>query len=576
MSIFQVETGTAHGRGFSREDSEGYLAKLASFLMRPASNGSSQNFTANASTDELTCSSHGYSDGDPVIVTSTTTLPTPLAESTEYYIIVVDANTFQLAETHGDAIDGTEIDLTDTGSGTHSVYAAGGGAEWYLFDDMSDATGQTFATTDVNTSTDQITITGHGLHTGQLIWFTSTDTVPAGLGDQTERYAIRIDANTIEVATSYSNAISGTSIDITSQGVGTHTMTPREQSMMFCNTASPTANDIDTDPSSGPPKFMKISMLASESGYIRIQFAMWHNTTTHFTYGYWFGQRVATYDDADFPYYFRGGEQCVIAQSRYEGTYYCAGMDEFVGDSNLLEGTDKYGILQSGASAGSSVVLQLDTGEAANITVDKYYYLWDFNDTSFVQYVKVTARDLGTDQVTIETLAENVASGAVLSAYTHRWVGFGNGKYTSDNMCQDSTYDSISKIPYCSSYNSGDNSYCFHDQVGAISGAIQLCEAGEYLSTMNPDDEGNYAVMRPGITEYYRENTTTSSVYTEMNRGYGVLRNTYMCMKNSMVASSDGYTINSTNYLYFNNDSEIFNNGSSLQGILFLDSESTS
>lgn len=577
MAIFQVESGTAHGRGFSREDANGILAKLASWLMRPAADEASQNFTVNASTDQATCGTHGYVTGEPIMVTTTSALPSPLAAATEYYVIYVDADTFQFAETYGDAMDGTAIDLTDTGTGTHSVYANGGGANWYKFDDCSDATPQNFATTDVNTGTDQITLTAHGLHTGQRIVFTSTDTVPAGLSSGTERYAIRIDANTIEVATTYANAIAGTAIDITSVGVGTHTMTPYEQSMVFCNTASPTANDIDTDPGGGPPKFIRISMLTSEAAYIRIQFAMWHNTTTHFTYGYWFGQRVATYDDADFAYNFRGGEQAMFVSSRLGSIWYTAGMDEFVGDSNLLEGTDKYGILQGGVSAGADVVLQLDTGEAANITAYKYYYLWDFNDISNVQYVKVTARDLGTDQVTVEALSENFAAGAVLSAYTHRWVGFGNGKvYNSPNMCQDYTYDSISKIPYCSSYNSGDNSYCFHNQTGSITAAVETCSADEYMRKMNPDDELNYVPMRSGLVEHYRENSGTSAITDEMNRGYGVLTNVYLSMANSRDKGSDGRIINSSNYLYLQDASDVFNNGYSLYSVEILDTESTS
>lgn len=82
---------------------------------------SAQNFTADAGADELTASSHGYVTNNRVQVSSSGTLPAGLSALTTYYVIKVDANTFQLATSAANASAGTAIDLTDTGSGTHSV-----------------------------------------------------------------------------------------------------------------------------------------------------------------------------------------------------------------------------------------------------------------------------------------------------------------------------------------------------------------------------------------------------------------------------------------------------------------------
>lgn len=577
MAIFQVESDTCHGRGFSREDSEGFLAKLASFLMRPASDGGSQNFTVNATTDQATCGTHGYSNGDPIVVTSTTTLPDPLAESTEYYVIYVDANTFQFAETYGDAVDGTAINLTDTGTGTHSVYAKGGGANLNVWADYSDATAQTFATTDVNTGTDQITLTAHGLENYQRVQFTTSGGLPAGLTASTTYYIIVVDANTIEVATSFANALAGTQIDITTVGSGTHTLTPYEQSMIFCNTVGAAANDIATGPDSGPPKFVRISMYTEDAGYVNIQFLMWHDTSTFTSYGIWFGQRLATYDDADFVYDVRGGDEMFVFSTRLGSSWYVVGLDTFVGDANLLEGTDKVGVDQSGASAGSSVVMQLDTGEAANFTADSYYYILDFDGQTKAQYVKVESVNAGTDQITIETLHDDVAAGAIIGAYIHRWVGFGNGHLTSTNLVNFCvTYlsrDCISTIPYVSSI---DASYVMNQNFTlGITGSVGLDAARNYLTKMAPDDEGNYAVMRPGVYELSIHNDASDTA-TGMNRGYGVLKNTYLIYSTSLSAFLDGKTIGGSNYLFTEDEFNLFNAGNSNYAVLVLDTESTS
>lgn len=84
----------------------------------------------------------------------------------------------------------------------------------------------TFATTDVNTGTDVITLSSTTLFpTGTPIVFTSTTTVPAGLTSGTTYYAINVSGTTIKVAASAALALAGTAIDITTQGTGTHTIT---------------------------------------------------------------------------------------------------------------------------------------------------------------------------------------------------------------------------------------------------------------------------------------------------------------------------------------------------------------
>ena len=74
--------------------------------------------------DTLTLTGHAYVTGDgPVQLTTTDTLPAGLGLSTDYWIVVSDADTIQLAAAFADSVAAspTVIDLTDAGVGTHTI-----------------------------------------------------------------------------------------------------------------------------------------------------------------------------------------------------------------------------------------------------------------------------------------------------------------------------------------------------------------------------------------------------------------------------------------------------------------------
>lgn len=82
-----------------------------------------------------------------------------------------------------------------------------------------------FATTDVNTGTDVITLSSTASYpTGTPITFTSSGVVPTGLSLNVVYYVINVTGTTIKVATSAANATAGTAVDITAVGSGTHTI----------------------------------------------------------------------------------------------------------------------------------------------------------------------------------------------------------------------------------------------------------------------------------------------------------------------------------------------------------------
>ncbi len=75
-----------------------------------------------AASDLMTIVAHGLHTGDgPVRMTTTTTLPAGLALATDYYVVRLSADTFGLATSRANALAGTKIDITDAGTGTHTI-----------------------------------------------------------------------------------------------------------------------------------------------------------------------------------------------------------------------------------------------------------------------------------------------------------------------------------------------------------------------------------------------------------------------------------------------------------------------
>jgi hypothetical protein len=538
MAKFRREDGSCTGRGFSMVDADGICAKFLSWCKRPNADGSDQAFTATAASDECACVGHGYLTGDSVKLLTTTTLPAPLALLTEYYIIWISADIFKLATSHYNAMAGTAIDITDTGTGTHSVYALGGGANWYLHADYTRNIAKDFATTDVNTTTETITIAGHGFSNCHRVVFSSTTTVPGGLTAGTVYFAIRVDDDNIKVATTYANAYAGTARDLTSQGTGTHSITPAEFFAIFCDTASPTVNDYNTGPSGGPPKFITVGYHTATAGYIYFGQMLWWDTATESPHGLVvrFTGDIGTYDSAEFAYDFRGGDEMMFIATRRGTTWNNVYLDEWDGISSLVEGTDKVGVLQSAAGGTGDVTLQLAAGQAANFTEGKYYYIYDFQGHSWVDYGRCLARDTGADTITLEGLGQNFPAGSVVCAYAHRTY-MGAGALTAV------------WIPYISSTAM---SRSFHNQ----SDLFYTGQENQYiygvdttmLGRMRPDDEGYYLAMRGIVTELYDKNASNVSG----NRAYGKTKNMIQTYGSGLAQMLDYRTMDGIDYLHFN------------------------
>lgn len=83
----------------------------------------SQDFTVVAATDVITSAAHNLDVDDIITVSSTGVLPGGMSAATSYHVIEATTDTFKLSATEG----GASLNITDTGSGTHTFLAIMGG-----------------------------------------------------------------------------------------------------------------------------------------------------------------------------------------------------------------------------------------------------------------------------------------------------------------------------------------------------------------------------------------------------------------------------------------------------------------
>lgn len=115
MAIFQSTVG----------DLFDDLIRLRDRLLSGRNPIAGETFTANAATEELTVT-ETYTTGEAVTLDTTDTLPGltaggTLAKGSTYYAIVTGPGLIQLADTYANALLGVALDLSDAGTGTHTV-----------------------------------------------------------------------------------------------------------------------------------------------------------------------------------------------------------------------------------------------------------------------------------------------------------------------------------------------------------------------------------------------------------------------------------------------------------------------
>lgn len=87
--------------------------------------------------------------------------------------------------------------------------------------------------TDVSVANNTFSKTSHGFITGLKVQVANSDTLPAPLAASTDYYVIKSSVDTFKLATSLSNALAGTAIDITTAGSGTNKFYPQDATPEF-------------------------------------------------------------------------------------------------------------------------------------------------------------------------------------------------------------------------------------------------------------------------------------------------------------------------------------------------------
>lgn len=104
-------------------------------------------FTADDTTDICTHSNINLMPYTRVQLTTTTTLPAGLSLATDYYVIKVTDTTIKLATSYANAVAGSAINITSTGTGTHTIntllprYTNGAGLETFMWNSNATAMG---------------------------------------------------------------------------------------------------------------------------------------------------------------------------------------------------------------------------------------------------------------------------------------------------------------------------------------------------------------------------------------------------------------------------------------------------
>jgi hypothetical protein len=85
---------------------------------------------------------------------------------------------------------------------------------------------KTFASANVDSRNDVLTIPNHGHKTGSKVKYTSASGAVGGLTSGSTYFTIALNSNSLKLATSLENALAGTAVDLTSTGTGNQMLTP--------------------------------------------------------------------------------------------------------------------------------------------------------------------------------------------------------------------------------------------------------------------------------------------------------------------------------------------------------------
>ena len=232
-------------------DGSGYASAPSVTIAAPTARTITQ-ANINETTNVFTVTGHNMRTGTKLTYTSNGTNIVhsggTLADATAVFVIRVDENTFKIASSLSNALAGTALDITNDGNDSNSfvgdtatatatvsggvvtgitVTAVGSDYQSAPAVTIAAPTEDTFnAQSAVSTANDTITLSSHAFNTGDAVTYADKGgTVLANLTDGGTFFIIKVDANTVKLATTLDNANDGTAIDLTAGSSENHGLT---------------------------------------------------------------------------------------------------------------------------------------------------------------------------------------------------------------------------------------------------------------------------------------------------------------------------------------------------------------
>lgn len=110
----------AFGRSYVGDCSYGLLNNEQDVVLTAETDVAASSTDVNTTTNVFTLTAHTFRTGQLCRLTTSSVLPASLLVNTDYWIIKVDANKVMLASTLKNALAGTAIDITTTGTGNQT------------------------------------------------------------------------------------------------------------------------------------------------------------------------------------------------------------------------------------------------------------------------------------------------------------------------------------------------------------------------------------------------------------------------------------------------------------------------
>lgn len=442
---------------------------------------------------------------------------------------------------------------------------SGGGAGWtILIDRSSYPSNQPIGS--INTSTDEITLVGHGFLHGECIRFTTSGSFPTGISAGGYYYVFRIDDDTFKISTSFQEAYEGNSFfDFLDTGSGC-SVNRYGPYIVVSNEAAPA---ISGEMNS---QIWKIGYFPNIFNYVLCQ--MWISPGCHeeaLPYGIIGGHWINCSDGGAQQYDFRGGPGFILIQC-YLTSWWRCGSDTINRLSSAVEDPAQvFGKINGGSDivytpgvVSQIVTLELET-QAASFTKN-YYYFIIFHGVNLsgdcrgsIIYGQIdaigTADGLNANQVRFSLLSgsndghNTIYDGAIISPFYHLVASLGrNGGPGIYYECIN--FVSVPNPKLCVAYNSYSGTstgYVANRNTGQNYGQLIACHDTEMLPKSQTDN-GLFILQYPLLCEWYNANQTPGSTQ-EQNMIWGELSNFLFVYKTSITEMVTTITCDNVDYI---------------------------